>query len=453
MLDEIISLEPVIVRAHPKFQILYNLPIDTNVVICIGGRGGAKTYEVSKWVAFESTIKQRRCVVLRDEKELIRESILNEVLTRYDTANKDGMLDYDYERLDVGIRQRKTREMVVFTKGFRASDSQKSANMKSISNVDIAVVEEAEDIRDVDKFNTFADSIRNQGSIIVIILNTPDINHWVIKRYFNLELVEDGYWKIVPKDLKGFVCIQTSFEDNPYLPDHIVANYNGYGDPSHHLFNKHYYLTAIKGYASSGRKGQILTKVGRIKLADYLNLPYKEVYAQDFGPASPAATLGGKWHGNKLYFRGLNYKGLNTLQIALKYIEWGFTAQDEIVADPADRNACNLLSDGFTNDDAPLNMLQQYPQLRQGFNVFRAPKGHDSISNDIDMLDSIELIAVEDGEEAENIWNEIRNWVYAQDKWGNYTNEAIDNWNHYMDCLRYLVQHRNRGDYGISRTN
>ena len=187
----------------PAFEILYDLPKNTNTVICIGGRGGAKTYEVSKFVAFSSTILKKRCVVLRDEKELIRESILNEVLLRFDTANTRGLLSTMYERLDTGIKDLATNEMLVFTKGFRASQNDKKANLKSISNVDIAVIEEAEDIRDEDKFNTFADGIRKSGALIIIILNTPDINHWIIKRYFNLTFVENGFYEVVPKDIPG----------------------------------------------------------------------------------------------------------------------------------------------------------------------------------------------------------------------------------------------------------
>lgn len=441
------------IERSEKFAPLFDLPEGTNVVVCIGGRGGMKTYEVSKFIAVSATIHRKRCVILRDELTRIKESILNEIWARYDTANENGVLDLYYSKNETELKEKRTGNTLIYTKGFRASNNQKAAFLKGDSDIDIAVIEEAEDIRDQDKFNTFADSLRKKGALVVIMLNTPDLGHWICKRYFKPVQVEDGYYELIPKEIPGFFCIQTSYKDNPYLPQHIVDNYEGYGNPNHHLYNYHYYMTAILGYASTGRKGQILTKVKWITLAEYLALPYKEIYAQDFGPASPAATLGGKFHNNRLYFRGMNYKGLNALQIALKYIEWGFTSADEIVADPADKQACNLLSDGFTSDDAPQDILDKYPKLRQGFNVFRAPKGRDSISNDIDILDSMELYCVEDGEEAENIKTEIMSWVYAQDKWGNYTNEAIDNFNHYMDCLRYLVQHRNRGDYGISRSN
>jgi phage terminase large subunit len=146
----------IIIEDSGKFKVLYDLPPDINVVVCIGGRGGRKTYEVSKFIAKSAAIDRKRCVILRDEKETIRESILNDVLNRYDAANEYGHLDHVCERMDTGIKDRKTGDMLVFTKGFRASSNQKKANLKGVSEIDIAVVEEAEDIREEDKFNTFS---------------------------------------------------------------------------------------------------------------------------------------------------------------------------------------------------------------------------------------------------------------------------------------------------------
>jgi len=389
------------VKCLEPFKILYNLPPETNVIILIGGRGGSKTYETSKWITFQATIKKKRCVVLRDEKSLIRESILNEVLERYNSANANGVLDQYYQKLETGIKDKETNEMLVFTKGFRASTTEKKANLKSISNVDYAIIEEGEDIRDVDKFNTFADSIRNQNSKIIIILNTPDIQHWIVKRYFNLEQVEDGFFKISPKQIHGLVCIQTSFEDNPYLPDHVKNNYRGYGDPNSHLYNKFHYMTAIKGYASTGRKGQIITKAKPISLKDYMALPFKEVYGQDFGTASPAALIGVKFDGNNCYARQINYDPKNTLQLGILYCELGFTDKDEIIADYADKEACDKLYSGFTLEDTNQEILTKYPQLEKGFFITRCikPKGTTSKSGilyGIDLIDSLNLFIVEE---------------------------------------------------------
>ena len=244
-----ITVEPLEVEVvcSSLFRQLYKLEKDVNIVILIGGRGGMKTYEASKFIAYQATMEKKRCMIMRDEKSLIKESILNEVLLHYDKANEGGLLNPFFDKMETGIKDRTTGEMLVLTKGFRASDNQKKANLKSMSNVDIAVIEEAEDIRDVDKFNTFHDSIRKEGSIVVIILNTPDINHWVIKRYFNKEQAFDdlgypldGYFKIVPKVIHGFKCIQSSFEDNKWLPATTVERYWSYGDPTSTSYNPFY---------------------------------------------------------------------------------------------------------------------------------------------------------------------------------------------------------------------
>lgn len=418
------------------FEILYRLPSDINVVVLIGGRGGMKTYEASKFVAFSSTIKKKRCVVLRDEKELIRESILNEILLRFDTANATGKLSAMYERLDTGIKDRLTNEMVVFTKGFRASSAKKTSNLKGSSNIDIAVIEEAEDIRDENKFNTFADSIRKEGSVIIIILNTPDINHWIIKRYFNLVVVEDGFFDIEPKELPGFLCIKTSFEDNPYLPEHIKSNYNNYGNPESHLYNPYYYNTAIKGLASTGRKGQILTKVKPIKLKDYLALPYKEVYGQDFGTASAAGLVGVKIHRNECWMRQLNYKPKDTLGLAKMYCDLRFTIRDKIVADSAEPHTIEKLQNGYKIEELSKDVWDKYPRLKNGFYVVPAIKGPGSIEYGIGLMTSMNLYCVEESIDA---WNEINNWIYDVDKNHQPTDKPVDEYNHLMDPWRYAI--------------
>jgi PBSX family phage terminase large subunit len=440
----------IIVRAQPAFKVLYNLPKDTNTVCCIGGRGGMKTYEVSKWAAFSSTVEKKRIVVLRDEKSLIKESILNEIWERYESANSSGALDPHYIKNETELKDRKTGKTLIYTKGFRASTNTKSANLKGPSDIDIAIIEETEDIRDPQKFNTFVDGLRKEGCVIVFMLNTPDIQHFLIKRYFNLEQVEDGYYKIIPKDIPGFVCIQTGFEDNPFLPQHIVDNYNGYGTPGHHLYNRHYFMTAIKGYASAGRKGQVHTKIKPIKLADYMALPFKETYGQDFGTAAPAALVGVKFDGNKSYCRLINYEPKGALRLGILYSELGFGKSDKIVADNADKKTIDLLDGGFSLDEVSEDTLARYPQMRQGFFMVRCVKGTDSITAGIDIMDGMELYAVEEHQE---LWDEIMNRVYAQNKSGEYTNDPAPGFDHAMDAWMYVIQDRRQGEYFIKKYN
>lgn len=447
MIQKSNNLEVEVIK-QPQFDILYNLPIDTNVVVCIGGRGGMKTYEISKYIAFQACIKEKRIVILRDEKALIRESILNEVLLRHDTANETGLLDKLYDKQATGIKNKKTDEMVVFTKGFRASDLQKKANLKSISNIDIAVIEEAEDIRDVEKFNTFADSIRKEGSLVIIILNTPDIHHWIVKRYFNCEQVEDGFYKLIPKHIKGFVCIQTNYTDNPFLPQHIVDNYEAYGNPESHMYNKFYYNTAILGLASTGRKGQILKNVKPIKLSEYMALPFKEYYGQDFGTAAPAGLVGVKFDKNNCYARQINYLPMSIKEIGKLYCRLNFGASDKTIVDYADEN-WRKLRDGFKANELSNDELIKYPRLLKGFNVAPCKKG---IKDGITLMESLNLYAVE---ESTDLWSEILNRVYDTDKNGDLTNYPAPGYDHLMDGWIYVVTDqrgwKNTDDFKVKR--
>jgi len=418
------------------FDILYHLPENTNLVVLIGGRGGAKTYEASKYIAKSETIDKKRCVVLRDEKERIKESILNEIFMRYDTANESGFLDNYYSKNETELKDKQTGETLIYTQGFRASDKNKKANLKGASNIDIAIIEEAEDIRDKDKFFTFWDSMRNKGAIIMLLLNTPDINHWIIKTYFNLEQVEDGYYRLVPKKVPGFVCIQTSYKDNPYLPKHIIDRYEAYGNTQSNLYNKFYYMTAILGYASTGRKGQILTKVKPISLQEYMNLPFKEFFGQDFGLSSPAGLVGVKFDKNNCYCRQINYLPMSIVNIGKMYCRLHFSPSDKIIGDSAEPDSIKKLKGGWLANDLTLEDRQKFPALIRGFYIVPANKGSGSIKYGISLMDSMNLFAVE---ESKDLWYEILNWCYAQDKNGNYTDEPIDDFNHCIDPWRYVI--------------
>lgn len=441
------------VQAHDKFKILYEPPDGTYIAICIGGRGGMKTYEVSKLAAVKATAQRKRIVVLRDEHSLIKESILNEIWERYESANTESrILDKFFDKNETELKDRKTGKTLIYTKGFRASANTKSANLKGPSDIDIAILEEMEDLRDENKFNTFIDGLRKEGCLIVVILNTPDVSHFIIRQFFNTIPVDghDGYFDVVPKSLPGFICIKTSYEDNQHLPGHIVDRYENYGNPESPMFNLHYYLTAIKGYASSGRKGQILKKVKPITLAEYMAIDSPEIFGQDFGTAKPAALIGVKFVGNKSYARELNYLPMNKLELGILYCNLGFGPNDKIVADNADKKAIDALDFGFTEDDCDVETLDKYPQLRNGFFIVRCVKGPDSVRNGLDDMDAMELYAVE---ESTNLWNEIRIGVWEQNKYGDFINQPKPGNDHLRDGWMYVIGDRKRGDYSIKRTN
>jgi len=435
------------VKNTGPFKILYNLPKGINMVICIGGRGGRKSYDVSKFCAKSATIDKKRIAVLRDEKEKIRESILNEIFLRYDTANQYGHFDGLYDKIESGIREIKTGSMLVFTMGFRASSKEKKSNLKGVSDVDVAVVEEAEDIRSFQKFSTLKDSMRKPGRLVIVMLNTPDINHWIVQKYFDLEPVLDqegkatGYFKLIPKKIEGFLAIITSYKDNEFLPADVIRDYEGYGDPNSHLYDLHYYFTQILGYASSGRRGQILTKVKPISLADYVALPYREIYGLDFGTARPAGLVGVKMHHNSSWMRQLNYLPKDTLGIGKMLCDLKLTGKDVIIADSANPLDISKLRNGWSKSELTPEDIERYPRLIKGFHILAAIKGPGSIESGIRVMKGMELYVVN---ESVDFWTEIRNYIYAVDKNEQPLDEPVDEFNHLIDPSRYVITARGR---------
>lgn len=424
---------PIKIKVAEKFKKLYNLKPDTHTLILIGGRGSGKTYSVSQFIAYQCSVNKQRTVIVRDEKSLIKESILNEIWARYDLANRNGRLDTECIKNETELKDRKSGETILYTKGFRASSNAKTAGLKGASNIKYAVIEEAEDIRDVEKYNTFVDSLRTDGCLIIILLNTPDIGFWLVKRYFNTKQIQDGYYELMPKDLPGIEIIQASYKDNNHLPGHIISNYEGYGDKDHYLYDPHYYYTAILGYASTGRRGQIFTKVKPITRADYLKLPLKEVYGQDFGTASPAALVGVKIDGNRAYIQLLNYKPMAALELGKLYCTLGFTPNDEIICDYAEPITISKLANGWK--DLSADEYMKYPMLSRGF--YAVPCPSKDISARIGLMSGMELYAVQEDIE---LWDEINNFVYAQNKYKEYTNDPEDSYNHaFFDAAGYVL--------------
>lgn len=429
------------IHCPEKFRLLYNLPEDTSIVILIGGRGGMKTYEASKFAAIQATIKGKRVQIVRDEKTNIRETILNEVLQRYDTANEGGVLSQYFERLETGIKRKandsKGDEMVVFTKGLRASSNDKKANLKGDSNVDISIIEEAEDLRDEKKFNLYSDGLRKQGSFIIIILNTPDVGHWIIKRFFNIIPLNpeehpgiepkelEGYYDIEPKKIKGFVSIRSSWHENEHLPEKTRESYKGYGQKGSSNYDLHHYLTSICGYTSTGRKGQYLKIKQIISLDEFLAVEAREIYGQDFGTTSPAGLIRVKMIKNRIYVDELNYLGLHHIQLAYLYDKLGLNQSSIIIADSAEPESIGRLRRGIA-DLMTDEEKQLYPNAAKGFHGI-SPVGNKSIKDGLTLLQGMEIYVTE---RSVNLQVEIANYIEAVDRNGVGIGVPIDDYNH-----------------------
>ncbi len=422
----------------PKFRPLYQPPAGTWLIINIGGRGGGKSHEVSKWATLEALTKDKRIALLRDEQSTIAQSIMHEIKMRYAEINEKagGYFNAKWEMQDNGLKNREKGVLHVFSKGFRTSKTNQKAGLKSIADVDIAILEEFEDISDEEKFNTFADSIRKEGALIVINSNVPSKNHWFVKRYFNLrETQYEQYYELLPKEIPGVVYIFSSYLDNPHLSQNTISRYRAYGDPESNLYNLEHYITDILGLVSEGAKGRIYKAWEIVSEAEYAGLPYPKYYGLDFGySADPLALIELKSHNNKTWCKEMIYEaGLTNPQLVKRMDALSISKKAEIYADSAEPKSIRELRDA-------------------GFNVIPALKGPDSLLSGIKHLQGREMHVTEN---SSNLKHENQEYKWQLDADANPTDTPVDKHNHGKDAVRYgeVTRQTRGGFYGFKRAN
>ncbi len=399
---------------------LYNIPEGTWLIVNMGGRGGAKSYETSKFATIMAVQLQKRVAILRDQQSTIDQSILNEIKLRFNDLNEKsgGFYSRYFEMQARGLKDRKSGTDLIFTKGFQSSNTAQKAALKSISDVDIAIIEEFEDIRDEQKFNTFADSVRKEGSVIVVNLNTPEKGHWFIKRFFTLdETPYNGYFKAVPRAIKGVVHTFTTFEDNPFLPHKVVEKYKAYGDKDSDLYDIDYYCQAMLGLVSEGKKGRIFRNWQPVSYQEFKALPHLSFAGLDFGYSNdPTAIVEIKKHNDTIWIRKICYQTeLSDAQTA------------QILKDNLPRG-CPVYADAA--EPKSIANLQ-----RLGINVVAAVKGPDSILAGIKAVKSLKVYYVPD----KDLEHEYTEYSWAVDVNKNPIDRPEDDNNHLIDALRYGV--------------
>lgn len=239
----------------PLWKPLYDKKWD--LFIAIGSRASGKTWNVSNFTTLETLNNfDHRSLILRETKESIEESILKDIKDRFEDIDSQtgGIVSHFFDVQKTQISNRRTKINNILIKGFREARTGVKSDLKGFSGINLVVLEESEDIRDEERVKVLFDTLREKDYKIIIILNTPDLEHWVIQRYFDYEVVAETndteYYKLIPKKLKGVKQLITTYKDNPFLTKKKVLEYESYGDKNHFNYDLNHYYKHILGYAT-----------------------------------------------------------------------------------------------------------------------------------------------------------------------------------------------------------
>lgn len=383
-------------------------------VICMGGRSSGRSFTASQFALLKLLADDYfRCAIMRYVLGDIRNSIFQEIKDRIEEHELEETIDIKENTLTFQYGNNKINGI-----GFRKSSSDQKSKLKSLASYNCVIIEEADEVSEED-FLQLDDSLRTIKSdiVIVLLLNPPDKNHWIIKRWFNLlpSGVEGFYKPELKKGINDACYIAGTYKENiKNLNIKTIDNFKRYKDtkPDH-------YYNMIEGLVSEGARGRIFKKWKPITNKEFEELPYPVFYGLDFGFTNdPTALIKIKQHNEKIYFKEMIYEtGLLNTHIDTRMRQLGVTGNDEIYGDSAEPKSIEELS-------------------RMGWNIKGADKGPDSVRKGIDYLLSKEVYYTED---SENLKIEEQNYKWALDKNKEPTNEPIDDFNHLMDAGRYGV--------------
>src|SRR3990167_1115534 len=394
-----------------QFEIRENyLPLwqkKARYTIVMGGRGAGRSTAASQYVTSKLPTKDYfRCALMRAINSDIRHSSWHEVIDRID--EQEARQAFRITENDMHISYGRNS---IQAHGFRASSGSHSAKLKSLASYNEIWIEEAEEIGEKE-FTTLDDTLRTKkGDIrIILTLNTPPKNHWIIRKWFDLVPTEiKGFYK--PKAKEGIVYIPGTFRDNlPNLDQDTISRYEQYRKDK-----PDYYWQYIEGLSPETVLGKIYSGW---RVVD--SVPYEARligYGLDFGfDPDPAAIVAIYYHNGgyildeKLYQTRL----LNEhLALTLKTLP-----QAPVVADSAEEKAIEDIR-------------------RYSVNIIGADKGPGSVRTGIKQVQGLKISYTRS---STNLQNEYENYAWKINKDGDQLGiEDPKCENHLMSATRYAL--------------
>lgn len=329
----------------------------------------------------------------------------------------------------------------IISKGFKKSNSNQSAKLKSIAGATHVLIEECEEVEELD-FSQLDDSLRTMKTEhiqVIRLFNPPSKNHWLMRRFYDLrDCGKDGWFKAFPKKIPELLSIHTTYLDNIMnVHPSTIKNYQAYGDPNSPSYNPDFYCRNVLGLVSEGRKGRIFHNWKPMSRSLYDSLPYIPFCGLDWGFNDPNAVVECKYHDGKLFLKQLLYQGgLENEQMMVKMRTAGVMPTTRVYYDCANPKDAKTFQKG----------IEHGPNRMKGFLMLPSIKGADSILYGIRELQNVEVYYTE---ESKDIERESQEYHWALDANKEPTDEPEDDNNHAIDAIRYAYTSHVKKKSGI----
>ena len=395
------------VNLNNKYKAFSNL---TRYFLITGGRASGKSFAVSVLVLLLSFEKGHKILFTRYTMTSARLSIIPEFIDKIKTL---GLLE-SFKITNEGIVNIATGSEIIF-KGIKTSSGDQTANLKSLQGITTWILDEAEELKKEEIFDTIDLSIREQNAQnrVVLIMNPSTKAHWIYKRFLEGKGVKPST-NVVKDDT---TYIHTTYLDNKqYLSESFIERIEQMKED-----RPDKYQHQILGGWRKVQEGVIFDnwEVGTFPNVD-------AIYGMDFGFSIDPSTLVAT-HIDKdrklIYLKEIFYKPkLTTSEI----YTLSSKSSGLIIADSAEPRMIAELK-------------------ARGLNITKALKPQGSIKDGIAMMQDYRMII---DPISVNLIEELNNYAWLDNK-----ETPIDSYNHSIDAARYAIYYQlekpNKGVYHV----
>jgi phage terminase large subunit len=315
------------------------------------------------------------------------------------------------------IVNRKSGSKIIF-RGIKTSSGDQTANLKSIQGLSTWVLDEAEELKDEDKFDTINLSVRQKGvqNRVILIMNPTTKEHWVYQKFFEGRGVQEG----ANETREDVNYIHTTYLDNL---DNLSQSYIDDLERMKARNPKKYQHKILGGWLDKA-EGVVFENwnFGTFN-PDGLQTSFGLDFGFSVDPDALTEVAIDKAK-KKIYLKEHIYEnGLQTHVLATKLKR---CAGDKLII--ADSAEPRLISD----------------LKHKGINIKPVSKG--KIESRVVMMQDFELVVEPN---STNIAKELNNYIYSDKR----SNLYVDDYNHALDGIGYnIVYHLdnpNKGNYSL----
>lgn len=361
-----------------------------------GGAGSGKSVFIAQKLLIKACNNRRKILVIRKVGTTIKDSVYQLIIDMLKSWEIYSYCEVNKSTYTITL----PNDSIILFKGM--DDSEK---IKSITDITDIWCEEATELLETDYDQL---DLRLRANVpdlqLLCSFNPVSKANWVYKKWFEKE-----------EEYKDTFIIKTTYKDNRFLPESYIKALEEKVKTNY----TYYRIYALGEFASLNR---LVYQNWKVEDFDYHNISGETAIGMDFGFSNDLSTIVASiinQEENRIYvFKAWGDTGKTNDDLALIISSLGF-AKSRIIADSAEPKSIEELK-------------------RKGIQRITAcTKGKDSILYGIQKLQQYQLII---HPSATGVIMELENYSWAKDKDGNYLNQPIDDFNHYLDALRYSLQ-------------